>query len=62
MSDTYQVYTLLDPRPEDAPKLRRMWAVVKRQKHNYEFRRRLAHDYWLAKCSGKKREGGLSDG
>lgn len=57
MSEPYQVYTILNPRPEDAPNLRRMWAIVRRQGGRlYEFRRRLAHDYQLAKCAGIKIE------
>lgn len=55
MNEQYLIYTILDPRPEDAPHLRRMWAIVRRQGGRlYDFRRRLAHDYKLAKCAGKE--------
>lgn len=51
----YLVYTILTPQPTDAPNLRRMWAIVRRQGGRlYEFRRRLAHDYQLAKCAGRE--------
>lgn len=52
MTQRYLIWNLLTPNPEDAPKLRRMWAELRKQRiYSLDFRRRIAHDYAVAKCA-----------
>lgn len=51
MNNQYLIWQHVTPKPSDAPILRRMWATVRKQPHNYEFRRKVARDYWLARCA-----------
>lgn len=55
MNNQYLIYPHITPKPTDAPILRRMWATVRKQPHNYEFRRKVARDYWLARCAEARR-------
>jgi hypothetical protein len=49
----YITWPNLVPIPDDALIFRRRWAGARGKKHLYEVRRQLAHDYAMAKCSGK---------
>lgn len=52
MTEQYLIWHLLKPKREDAPKLRRMWTELRKQRrYDYDFRRRIAHDYAVAKCA-----------
>lgn len=57
MTKRYLIWSYVKPRREDAPKLRRLWATLrKRGSYDYNYRRRLAHDYAVAKCADDRRK------